>query len=398
MSRRREKAGPKPADRSAATLVSVARKAIQKNDLKLAASLLKEATTKAREEADLASEACARALNAALLAVSKKSAARAEGDEALRLARLANSILAEVEALFALGLCAEGERKWDEASRHYERALPLAERHLEPMRARMIRSRLATIAIFASDMGKASTHVATLVAGADAPDADGHHAWAILAQGEIANRLGKFAEAKQLYDEARVLFHRLEDLGGEALALMSLGDMLMYENNFDVAEGYIQAATETFQRTGSLKGEANCLQSLGEIAYRRGDCAKAREIFTRTLALCRQSGERQAEGNAIVKLGDLAREPPVDEDVARQHFAEALKIFTENGDRFSMGRALRRLAEVAETVEEAVAYWTEAASVFKAASRPDLVQEVERDMKAELEAPEESTDGTPATR
>jgi tetratricopeptide (TPR) repeat protein len=372
--------------KSGADLLNAARQATRRRDFQQAEELLTAAKTKSHEERDTLTEASARAMLAAFrFDTEGVKGARPEAEEALRLARLAGSPATEVEALYMLGCCAVAESRVVDAFRLFEELLPVAEKHSTPERVRLIRSHFAALALRVGDMSRAATHVRTLVRGADDPDADLEHAKALLAQGEIANRLGRTAEARKHFEEARLLCHRLRDVPGEAIALMSLGDMMMYEKELDMAEAYIQAAREAFQQQGMRGGEANCLLSLGEIAYRKDDPAKARDIFTRTLALFREVGDRQGEANSILKLGDLSREPPEDETLARQHFTSALEIYSELHDPFSMGRALRRLGEVAPTREEAVARWEEAIRLFEQAGRADLIQEVREDMKTGLD-------------
>jgi tetratricopeptide (TPR) repeat protein len=392
----RRRDGERPRPGSASELLTAARRAVRQPDLRLAAELLSAAKARARVEGDRKSEASAHAIQGALLFDTEGAkAARPEADEALRLARLAGAPDAEVDALYLLGLCDVSEGHWVKACRLFEDLLPIAEKHSTPDRVRVIRNHLAALAMHTGDMSKASAHVQTVARGADRPEADREHARAVLSQGEIANRLGRTAEAKKLFEEARLLFHRLQDTPGEAVALMSMGDMMMYEKDLDLAEVYIQAAREAFRKEQLRVGEANCLLSLGEIAYRREDPGKAKEIFTQALAQYREVGDQLGEANCILKLGDLAREPPEDEAAARQHFTRALEIYTSLHELFSQGRALRRLASVAETREEAIARWTEAIRVLRSAGRPDLVQEIEDEMKEELEDGEEQTDENP---
>ena len=139
-------------------------------------------------------------------------------------------------------------------------------------------------------------------------DAEGT-AQALALLGIKLKKLGEYAEAAQLLDEAASLFEQVGSHATQALALHHRGMVAFGLGALAEAEATVANAIELHRRPGGsgspLAWVAQALGDLGFVVAERGDLARAAELELESLALWRPTGAREGMADVFMALATI---------------------------------------------------------------------------------------------
>jgi tetratricopeptide (TPR) repeat protein len=122
------------------------------------------------------------------------------------------------------------------------------------------------------------------------------------AQGHVALRTGRLAEADHAYDEGALpIFRHFSLRDGEAHVLRGLGDLRMLADRFGEARQLYEQALRIYRTIGDRLGEANAQRSLADLSLLIDDHDGAERDYREAARIYHEIGV--AEGERIVKEG-----------------------------------------------------------------------------------------------
>jgi CHAT domain-containing protein/tetratricopeptide (TPR) repeat protein len=110
-------------------------------------------------------------------------------------------------------------------------------------------------------------------------------------------------QALQKLEQARTLFHSINEASGEALALVFIGKICSDSGQKQKALGYFNQALLLFHTIGIKQGEAETLYNIGGIYNSLGDMQKSLEYFNQVLPLFRALGDKEREATTLNNIG-----------------------------------------------------------------------------------------------
>jgi tetratricopeptide (TPR) repeat protein len=173
------------------------------------------------------------------------------------------------------------------------------------------------------------------------------------------------ASSMAYYEKALALYREADDRVGEARALHNLGYNQGTLGNFAEAIDFLVHGLAVHKEVGDLDGVAKALTNTADIEVRSGRLDEAREHCLEALALCRRLDNRSVEADALDTLG-LVHTRLGDPDRAIEFHEQALTIKREVGDRVSEADVLNGLGEATRTagrLTSAVAHFESALAV-----------------------------------
>jgi predicted ATPase len=174
-----------------------------------------------------------------------------------------------------------------------------------------------------------------------------------------ANELGDHATALALAEEALRLYRKVGDRLAEGRCLNTLAIAARNEGDLSSAQSYCEQALSLHRELGNRASEGLVLKNLGYVIWEQGDPATARTHLEQALEIQRETGNRREESACLENLGMLACDLG-EYDRARGYLQQGLDISREIGLRFLEGTLLNELG----LVETAVGDFTEAKAVF----------------------------------
>jgi len=171
-------------------------------------------------------------------------------------------------------------------------------------------------------------------------------ALALMAQAYAARGRDDYQAASALAAEALTLARDDGEPWATASALLALGEMAVYGGGFEQAEVSVEESLALFRRAGDTNRVAIALTILGDLAARRGDAARVVSFCEESLALFRALGDRWGIGNALDNLAYVAREHGELERAAVL-YAESLTLARDRGYRGDEALELTNLGRVA---------------------------------------------------
>jgi len=167
--------------------------------------------------------------------------------------------------------------------------------------------------------------------------------------GEIYRLLGKFEEARSLYDESMKLAERLTEVrdrqAARAHALKGAGTVATWQGDYATGRELNQESLRLRRELGDIPGVATLLNNLGIIARFQRDLAGARKLNEESLSLFREMGDRWAVGQLLNNQACVASDQG-EYSEARLLLNESLMIRRELGDRAGLALSLNTLADV----------------------------------------------------
>ncbi len=148
------------------------------------------------------------------------------------------------------------------------------------------------LAIFAGDAERGADHIERSLALARAKGARSLEAHALIFMAALIAFGGNPDEGARLIEQSIALFRESSppDNWGLGLALMSRRMFVIYQGDYTVARAAAEEALMVFTRLGQPYGIALALNSLGDVARLQGADVTAASHYRRAIALLRESG------------------------------------------------------------------------------------------------------------
>lgn len=162
---------------------------------------------------------------------------------------------------------------------------------------------------------------------------------------DLHRKQGAYPDATRHLDDARSIFHSLNDAPGVALTLHIAGSVAAQQGAYDQARSLYLQSLDTRRAHHDDAGVASLLSNLGIIAWFQGNHPEARRLYEEALAIRRRLGDRWAIGNSLNNLGLVLRDLD-DPNGAQRLLEECLAINREIGDLPSIANALGSLADI----------------------------------------------------
>ena len=162
------------------------------------------------------------------------------------------------------------------------------------------------------------------------PDANLLRAKGLVIAGDLVGVLGDRKTARQMLEEAIVLYRPENDPLGLAVAIRYLGYTYL---NTDYAQAYLleQESISLCRQVGDRWNLANALEAMGDIAIAKGDYLVAFNFLNESLALFREIGDRYGVYFPMASLGNIAMLQG-DYMSMRNSFEECLVFARESGE------------------------------------------------------------------
>jgi diguanylate cyclase (GGDEF)-like protein len=163
--------------------------------------------------------------------------------------------------------------------------------------------------------------------------------------GILAARSDSLGVARDYFERALKIQHRLGNLDDESNLLNNLGLLADMEGRRQAAREYFLQSLENKRMLGNLSGAAKALHNLGLVASHLGDYSQARKHLEEALAIWRDTGNWSSEGKTLNDLGDIAlRQGYLLRSI--QYQEQALSIHMRSGNKSGQGEASESLGDV----------------------------------------------------
>lgn len=163
--------------------------------------------------------------------------------------------------------------------------------------------------------------------------------------GALAERLGRFGEAVELFEQTLVLCRQAGDQMRTARALNSLGGMAIEMGDHDAATEYLAEAEDLLLATGDKYGLGANYTNQCDVALSSGDLDRARQLGGLALDLFAETENAFGEGVALRHLAKVAYAAG-DLQQCRTLLSRALDKARQIGDQASSARCLERFGGV----------------------------------------------------
>lgn len=176
------------------------------------------------------------------------------------------------------------------------------------------------------------------------------------------------------YQRALAVFRDTGDQVAAAYVLHNLAQLRLDDDDLDGAQRLLDEALDLSQQGGSRRVQAQVLHRKGETHMRRGDPTAAAAVFQQTLRVVQQSGDRAGEANILHGLG-MAELATGRLDEAERVLHRAAQLAAETDERFAQTKAALGLGELALArgdAELAIRHGTEALRLARAIAVPAL--------------------------
>lgn len=202
---------------------------------------------------------------------------------------------------------------------------------------------------------------------------DGAGTWnALMAQAELAIRLGYEDDAVGACAGALQIATRNDDLRGQAEALRGLGKGSRRRGEPRAVREAYEYARSLFERAGDTRGVAACSLGIGEVALREGKLEEAFDAYVRALDIHRAARADAETATVLLRLGEIVLRSG-DAMRATMVMDEALVLFRKVGEAGGEAEALmaqRRALIELEMPEAAFAALHLAREAYRALKSP----------------------------
>jgi CHAT domain-containing protein/Tfp pilus assembly protein PilF len=175
---------------------------------------------------------------------------------------------------------------------------------------------------------------------AQAPDALKVEADRLLQQGIHQFQTRQYDAAIKSWQQARNIYHSIQDRQGEGQSLGNLGKVYGSLQNYAQAMEYHQQSLEIARTIPDYLMEQISLYNLGDIYYFQGNYAQAIDYFQQSLATVRAIPDHRGEGWTLLKLG-VVYGSVADYPKAIDYLQQSLSLFQDiddaGGEQYALG-------------------------------------------------------------
>jgi protein O-GlcNAc transferase len=163
--------------------------------------------------------------------------------------------------------------------------------------------------------------------------------------GELQNRVGEYASARNAFGALQKLGEKTSDLSAQSMALLRLNWIEESTGNLNEAERLAAQALQLARSAEWREGMARAYSNLGVIYRTRGDLGRAEDMQLKALKLNEELGRKEGMARAYSNLG-LIYQARGDLDTAEDMQLESLKLYEELGSKEGMARAHGNLGNI----------------------------------------------------
>jgi tetratricopeptide (TPR) repeat protein len=195
-----------------------------------------------------------------------------------------------------------------------------------------------------------------------------------VAQAELLQGLGVYAQQVRGFDEARTLYERLAEAGkaaghaeGEAVAYHQLGRIAQEQRDFSAAEAWYRKSLAISEKQGNEHGAASTYHQLGMIAEEQLDFSAAEAWYRKSLAISEKQGNEHGAAGTYHQLGLIAGEQ-LDFSAAEAWYRKSLAISEKQGNEHGAAITYAQLgftAALQEHFEDAGRWLVKCITSFK---------------------------------
>ena len=168
---------------------------------------------------------------------------------------------------------------------------------------------------------------------------------------EVALHTGGTDDAASLAEEALAVARSAGDGWNEGYALGTRAAVAGLRGRLREAQQLAEASIGVMRRIDHQWGAARTLLGLGDLARLRGDLGEARRSYLQALPVLREIDSRPEIARCLAGLGRVALDrvvlDPGEAGVAREHFAESIRLSVSTGARIGVARGLEAFAALA---------------------------------------------------
>ncbi len=139
---------------------------------------------------------------------------------------------------------------------------------------------------------------------------------------------GKYAQAREVYEEALEIAKRIGDVRQQGVVLGQLGTLALEQRDYEQAQSRYTAALQLFQTLGEPASEATAWHLLGSVAQEQQDWAEAERYYRESLKIKERLGDAAGAAMTCNMLAIVAAEAgrPVE---AEGWWKRALEMFEQ---------------------------------------------------------------------
>jgi CHAT domain-containing protein/tetratricopeptide (TPR) repeat protein len=186
--------------------------------------------------------------------------------------------------------------------------------------------------------------------------------------GAVYDNLGKKQKALAYYAQALPLVRTVGDRQGEAVALSNIGLVYSDLGEEQKALAYYAQALPLFRAIGDPRGEALTLSNIGLVYSDLGDKQKALDYYGQALPLNRTVGDRRGEAATLNNIGAVYYDLG-EKQKALDYYGQALPLNRAVGDRGGEAVTFTNIGRVKGDLGEkqkALDYYAQALPLFRA--------------------------------
>jgi tetratricopeptide (TPR) repeat protein/transcriptional regulator with XRE-family HTH domain len=154
----------------------------------------------------------------------------------------------------------------------------------------------------------------------------------LLQLGEIAQKQGKYGQARTYYDQGLTLAREIQDPERISALLTNLGWLTLKQGECQLAGTYLQEGLTLGREINHIERISGLLEMLGSVASNLGNYAQSEAYLLEGLTLARQVGDRERICSLLINLGTTAGEQGNLEQ-ALSYFLEGLELARQIGHR-----------------------------------------------------------------
>ena len=168
----------------------------------------------------------------------------------------------------------------------------------------------------------------------------------MLKLGQILQLVGRWDEARKLYEQILALTDQSGDRSSRAWSQIALGDLQRYQGHYANAIEWLERARATFEELDDQPGIAQVYHIEGLVSWQQGDHTMARTVWETSLAIRRELDDQPLIARLLNNLGLVAHEVG-DYERATKLYQESLEMRYRLGDKLDIAQTLSNLGYMA---------------------------------------------------
>ncbi len=239
------------------------------------------------------------------LAPAQNQQARADFEEALKLAQQSGERSRECDAQLGLGQLEYRLGNFAAAIQHWSAAGAIAHEENQPVRAALALSNTGAAYLNSGDPRRSLQYLEEALPIRKALAFPGSYANTLYNLGMAHLDLGEYQKALDGFDEALPIFRKESHRVGEGYTLQGLASVSLELGRDAQAQSFLMQALEIRRKASDKRGEADGLLRLGAIDTRLINNSKAIQEERQALAIAQSAGYQPEQAQALTALGEV---------------------------------------------------------------------------------------------